>query len=251
MTILDKFRLDGRIAIVTDGSATLGAALARGLAEAGADVVLAARHADHLTNAASLIRETGRRAVTIEVDIRDPSQCSALVEAAVNEFGKVDVLVNNAELVDSGPANGLTVEEFRSVIDSNLHSSYSAAQACGRVMRAGSSIVNITGVAALTTLGVPRTAYSASAAALTGLTRDLAQQWGSRKGIRVNTIAQGFIDAGAGNVDSPFESPSARIILGRNGTPEEIASTLVWLASDAGSYVTGQTIVVDGGVSVT
>lgn len=163
----------------------------------------------------------------------------------------MDVLVNNAELVDSGPAIGLTVEDFRSVIDSNLHSSYWAVQACGRVMRAGRPIVNITGVAALTTLGVPRAAYSASAAALTGLTRDLDQQWGSRKGIRVNTIAQGFIDAGVGNVDSPPESHSARIVLGQNGTPEEIASTLVWLASDARSYVTGQTIVVDGGVSLT
>ena len=251
MTILDKFRLDGKIAIVTDGASVLGVALGRGLAEAGADVVLVARHADKLKNAASMIRDTGRRAVTVEADVSDPSQCSALVEAAVNEFGKVDVLVNNAELVDSGPADGLTVEDFRSIIDSNLHSSYWAAQACGRVMRAGSSIVNITGVAALTTLGVPRAAYSASAAALTGLTRDLAQQWGSRKGIRVNTIAQGFIDAGAGNVGGPIEGPSARIVLGRRATPDEIASTLVWLASEAGSYVTGQTIVVDGGVSLT
>jgi NAD(P)-dependent dehydrogenase (short-subunit alcohol dehydrogenase family) len=251
MTILDKFRLDGRIAIVTDGSAPLGAALARGLAEAGADVVLAARHAGHLNNAASIIRDTGRRAVTVEADVNDPSQCSALVEAAINEFGKVDVLVNNAELVDPGQAIDLTVEDFRSVIDSNLHSSYWAAKACGLVMRPGSSIVNISGVAALTTLSLPRAAYSASAAALTGLTRDLAQQWGSRKGIRVNTIAQGFIDASVGHIDSPVESHSARIVLGRNGTPEEIASTLVWLASEAGSYVTGQTIVVDGGVSLT
>ncbi|GAF47137.1 hypothetical protein RW1_038_00580 [Rhodococcus wratislaviensis NBRC 100605] len=104
----------------------------------------------------------------------------------------VDVLVNNAELVTVGPAIGESVHGFRSVIDVNLHGSYWAAQACGRVMQPGSSIVNISSILGITNTGMPQAAYSASKAAIAGVTRDLAQQWGSRKGIRVNAIAPGF-----------------------------------------------------------
>ena len=103
----------------------------------------------------------------------------------------------------------------------------------------------------MTTISLPQAAYSASNAAIMGLARDLAQQWGVRKGIRVNTIARGFIE-GVNNVGGcPGEDHLERILLGRTGVPEEIASTLVWLASDAGGYVTGQTVVVDGGVTIT
>ncbi|AYJ48829.1 SDR family NAD(P)-dependent oxidoreductase [Rhodococcus sp. P1Y] len=251
MTILDKFRLDGRIAIVTDGASVLGGALARGLAEAGADLVLPARHTDEVERTSDLLAGMGRRVMVVEADVTNPADCTTVVEAAEREFGKVDVLVNNAEIAAAGKAIDTTVLDFRSVIDNNLHGSYWAAQACARVMLPGSSIINISSISGLTTTGIPQAAYSASKAAIMGLTRDLAQQWGIRKGIRVNSIAQGFID-GANNAGGcPAEGHLERTLLGRTGGPEEIAGTLVWLASEAGGYVTGQTVVVDGGVTIT
>jgi NAD(P)-dependent dehydrogenase (short-subunit alcohol dehydrogenase family) len=120
-------------------------------------------------------------------------------------------------------------------------------------MQPGSSIVNISSVLGLTTAGLPQAAYSASKAAVIGLTRDLAQQWGSRKGIRVNAIAPGFFESEMTDAYKPgyIESLKPRVLLGRMGDPIELAATLVWLVSDAGGFVTGQTIVVDGGVTIT
>ena len=167
MTILDRFRLDDRVAIVTDASSVLGAALAKGLAEAGADVVLAAPRTDGLQEAADIVRRSGRRVLTVPTDITDPSRCTALVEATLDKFTRVDILVNNAELVSVGPAIGESVHDFRSVIDVNLHGSSWAAQACGRVMQPGSSIVNISSILGITNTGLPRAAYSASKASST------------------------------------------------------------------------------------
>lgn len=253
MTILDKFRLDGRTAILTDGATVLGTAFARALAEAGADVVLAASDVGALKEAAHIITDAGRRVITLETSLTTPSECTDLVERTVEEFGKVDILVSNAELVAAGDALGTTVNDFQSVIDNNLHRSYWAAQACGRVMLPGSAIVTMSSISGITTTSVPQAAYSASKAALMGLTRDLAQQWGIRKGIRVNTIAGGYFEGAVDVVGcrAPTQHHLKRIVLGRFGDPEEIASTLVWLVSDAGGYVTGQTVVVDGGVTIT
>jgi NAD(P)-dependent dehydrogenase (short-subunit alcohol dehydrogenase family) len=176
-----------------------------------------------------------------------------MVEAAMTEFGQVDVLINNAGVGTAVPATRETPEQFRSVIDINLNGSYWAAQACGRVMKPGSSIVNISSVLGITTAGLPQAAYSASKAAISGLTRDLAQQWGSRKGIRVNAIAPGFFESEmtAQYPDGYLQQMAARQVLPRSGDPEELAATAVWLASPAGGYVTGQTIVVDGGLTIT
>jgi NAD(P)-dependent dehydrogenase (short-subunit alcohol dehydrogenase family) len=253
VSVLDRFRLDDRVVIVTGASSGLGVAFATGCAEAGADVVLAARREDRLQTTAELVRVAGRRALTVRTDIVDPDECSALVAAAMDEFGRVDVLVNNAGVGTAYPATRETPDQFREVIDINLNGSYWAAQACGRVMQPGSSIVNISSVLGLTTAGLPQAAYSASKAAIVGLTRDLAQQWGGRKGIRVNAIAPGFFESEMTEQYQPgyLDSLRARMILGRSGDPVELAATLVWLASDAGGYVTGQTIVVDGGVTIT
>ncbi|OZD10336.1 short-chain dehydrogenase [Rhodococcus sp. 06-235-1A] len=253
MSILDKFRLDGRVVIVTGASSGLGVAFAKAAAEAGADVVLAARRVDKLAQTAQLIDSVGGRSITVATDVVDPDQCTAMVDAAVAEFGKVDVLINNAGVGTAYPATRETPEQFRSVIDINLNGSYWAAQACGRVMAPGSSIVNISSVLGLTTAGLPQAAYSASKAAIVGLTRDLAQQWGARKGIRVNAIAPGFFQSEMTDSYQPgyLDSMAPRMILGRKGDPEELAATAVWLASDAGGYVTGQTIAVDGGVTIT
>ena len=192
MTTPEMFRLDDKVAIVTGASSGLGVAFAQGLAEAGADLVLGARRADRLEETAQLVRDAGRRVLTVQTDVADPDQCQALVDAAMAEFGHVDVLVNNAGAGTAVPATRETPEQFRSVIDVNLNGCYWMAQACGRVMQPGSSIVNISSVLGITTGGLPQAAYCASKAGLNGLTRDLAQQWTERKGIRVNSIAPGF-----------------------------------------------------------
>jgi NAD(P)-dependent dehydrogenase (short-subunit alcohol dehydrogenase family) len=250
--VLDKFRIDGRVAVVTGASSGLGVYFARALAEAGADVVLAARRVDKLADAAELVAATGRAALPVATDVADPAAATAMVEAAVERFGRVDVLINNAGIGTAHPATRETPEQFREVIDINLNGAYWAAQACGRVMGPGSSIVNISSILGLTTAGLPQAAYAASKAGLIGLTRDLAQQWGSRKGIRVNAIAPGFFQSEMTDQYRPgyLDSISHRMVLGRMGDPEELAATAVWLASDAGGYVTGQTIAVDGGFTI-
>ena len=253
MPILDKFRLDDKVVIVTGASSGLGVSFAQACAEAGADVVLAARRVDKLYATARLVEAAGRRALTVATDVADPAQCQSMVDATMSEFGRVDVLVNNAGVGTAVPSTRETPEEFRSVVEINLNGSYWAAQAGARVMQPGSSIVNIASILGITTAGLPQAAYSASKAAVIGLTRDLAQQWGSRKGIRVNAIAPGFFESEMTDAYQPgyIESLKPRVLLGRMGDPVELAATLVWLASDAGGFVTGQTIVVDGGVTIT
>lgn len=253
MAILDRFRLDDKVVIVTGASAGLGVSIAESFAEAGADVVLAARRLEKLNETADLVRSAGRRAVAVATDITDPQQCEAMVAAAMKEFGRVDVLVNNAGVATLVPATRETPEHFRSVVEINLNGSYWAAQACARVMQPGSSIINISSVVGLTSAGLPQAAYSASKAGVLGLTRDLAQQWGSRKGIRVNAVAPGFFHSEMTEQLPPgyIENVKARAVLQRTGDPAELSATLIWLASDAAGYVTGQTIVVDGGVTVT
>jgi NAD(P)-dependent dehydrogenase (short-subunit alcohol dehydrogenase family) len=253
MTVTDMFRLDDRVAIVTGASSGLGVAFAHGLAEAGADVALGARRVDRLEDTATLVRDAGRRALAVATDVADPASCTALVEAAMAEFGRVDVLVNNAGIGTAVPATRESPEQFRSVIDVNLNGCYWMAQACGRVMQPGSSIINISSVLGLTTAGLPQAAYAASKAGLIGLTRDLAQQWTGRKGIRVNAIAPGFFASEMTEQypDGYLESQEGRIPVGRKGDPAELAATVVFLASDAAGYVTGQTVPVDGGMTIT
>ena len=251
--VTDLFRLDGKVAIVTGASSGLGVAFAQGLAEAGADVALGARRADRLEETAALVRDAGRRVVTVATDVADPDACQALVDAAMAELGRVDVLVNNAGIGTAVPATRETPEQFRQVIDVNLNGCYWMAQACGRVMQPGSSIINISSVLGLTTAGLPQAAYAASKAGLIGLTRDLAQQWTGRKGIRVNAIAPGFFASEMTDQypDGYLESQEPRIPVGRKGDPAELAATVVFLASDAAGYVTGQTLPVDGGMTIT
>jgi NAD(P)-dependent dehydrogenase (short-subunit alcohol dehydrogenase family) len=253
MTVLDLFGLDGRVAIVTGASSGLGVAFARALAEAGADVVLGARRVDRLEETRALVEAAGRRALAVATDVARPEDCQALVEAAVAELGRVDVLVNNAGIGTAVPATRETPDQFRQVVDVNLNGCYWMAQACGRVMQPGSSIVNISSVLGLTTAGLPQAAYSASKAALIGLTRDLAQQWTRRKGIRVNALAPGFFASEMTDQypEGYLDQMQHRIPVGRKGDPMELAAALVFLASPAGGYVTGQTFAVDGGLTIT
>lgn len=253
MSVLDLFKLDGKVVIVTGASSGLGVAFAQAFAEAGADVVLGARRVEKLSDTAELVCAAGRRALPVGTDVADPASCQALVDAAVAEFGKVDVLINNAGVGTAVPATKETADEFRRVIEVNLHGSYWMAQACGRVMQAGSSVINIASVLGITTAGLPQAAYASSKAGVIGLTRDLAQQWGSRKGIRVNALAPGFFRSEMTDSYKPgyLEAQMPRVILGRTGEPVELAATAVWLASAGGAFVTGQTVAVDGGVTIT
>jgi NAD(P)-dependent dehydrogenase (short-subunit alcohol dehydrogenase family) len=253
MGILDRFRLDDRVAVITGASSGLGAVFATALAEAGADVVLGARRTEKLEDTRKAVEALGRRVVAVGTDVAKPEDCRALVDAGMSEFGRVDILVNNAGIGTAYPATKETPEQFREVIDVNLNGCYWMAQAAGAVMQPGSSIVNVSSILAFTTAGLPQAAYSASKAGLIGLTRDLAQQWTPRKGIRVNALAPGFFTSEMTDsyAEGYLEKMMPRVLAGRIGDPQELAAALVFLVSDAGSYVTGTTITVDGGVTQT
>jgi NAD(P)-dependent dehydrogenase (short-subunit alcohol dehydrogenase family) len=255
MTILDRFSLAGKVAIVTGASSGLGVAFARAMAEAGADVAIGARRVDRLEETRKLIEATGRRCVVVRTDVTVVEDCQALVDATMAELGRVDILVNNAG--DGGeyhPATEDPPEQFRRVVDLNLMGSYWMAQACGRVMGPGSSVINLSSVMALTTAKMPAAGYSSAKAAVLGLTRDLAAQWGTEKGIRVNALLPGtFPSEQTAHYSESYRAKviKARIPIGRLGEPEDIAATAVFLASDASAYITGVTLPVDGGVLLT
>src|SRR4051812_27664374 len=253
MSLLEQFRLDGKVAIVTGASSGLGVAFAEGLAEAGADVVICARRVERLEDTRKLVEAQGRRCLAVRADVAVPEDCTAVVEQATAELGRVDVLVNNAGIGTARPATRETPEQFRQVIDINLNGSYWMAQACGRVMPPGSSIVNVGSVLGSTTAGLPQAAYASSKAAIIGLTRDLAQQWTGRKGIRVNALAPGFFASEMtdqypeGYIDEQLH----RAPIGRPGDPDELVTAAIFLASDAASYITGTLLPVDGGLLTT
>jgi NAD(P)-dependent dehydrogenase (short-subunit alcohol dehydrogenase family) len=245
-----RFRLDGKVAVVTGASSGLGVAIAHGLAAAGARRAIGARRADLLDQTRESVLRLGQ-CVSLVTDVCRPEDCERLVGMAVEEFGRVDILVNNAGVSgDYHPALEDPPEHFRHVIDVNLCGTYWMAQAAGRLMGPGSSIVNISSVLAVTTAKMPAAGYSSSKAGVLGLTRDLAAQWGGR-GIRVNAILPGvFPSEATAHYSANYQRKiiDAKILLGRLGDGEEIASTVVFLASEAAGYITGVGIPVDGGV---
>src|SRR3954468_10781655 len=252
--VLDKFKLDGKVAIVTGASSGLGVAFAEGLADAGADIAICARRAERLEETRAKVEATGRRCVAVPADVAKPEDCQRVVEETVAQLGRVDVLINNAGIGTAVPATREEPDDFRRVIDINLNGSYWMAQACGRAMRdGGGSIVNIGSVLGSTSAMLPQAAYAASKAAIIGLTRDLAQQWTGRKKIRVNALAPGFFASEMTDQypDGYLDQMMFRVPAGRPGEASELVAAAIFLASDASSYVTGTLLPVDGGLLTT
>ena len=249
MNILDTFRLDDKVAVVTGASSGLGVAFAQALAQAGADLVLGARRVERLPETGALVEAEGKNYAALKTDVTKPEDCSALIALAIERFGRVDILVNNAGIGTAVPATSETPDQFRKVIDVNLMGAYWMAQAFAREAKNGGAIVNISSILGMRPGGLPQAAYASSKAGVIGLTRDLAAQWTARKGIRVNALAPGFFPS-----EMTDQVPQESIEMVRQltaaqriGRPAELASTLIWLVSDASSYVSGVTVPVDGG----
>jgi NAD(P)-dependent dehydrogenase (short-subunit alcohol dehydrogenase family) len=254
MSVFDRFSLEGKVAVVTGASSGLGVTFALALAEAGADIALGARRAALLEDTKGKIIALGRRCIAVPTDVANPSDCEALIAAAVKELGSVDILVNNAGVGKVVPSHKEDPADFDRVLSINLSGSYQMAQAFGRACIAaghGGSIINISSVLGLVATDAPQAGYVASKAGLMALTRDLALQWTLRRGIRVNSLVPGLIstDMTAAIEANPaaLEGATRSIPMRRLGSSDELVGALLLLASDAGSYITGSALIVDGG----
>jgi NAD(P)-dependent dehydrogenase (short-subunit alcohol dehydrogenase family) len=249
MTVLDSFRLDGKVALVTGGNRGLGEAFARALAEAGARVAIAAR--DH---ARSESVAAGLGLLAVRADITAPDDVRAMLAEVTDRLGPVDVLVNNAGACFHRPALEVTEEEWRQVWDVNVDGLWHCSRVVGAQMveRGTGAIVNIGSISAMI-VNRPQMqpAYNASKAAVHQLTKSLAAEWAPH-GIRVNAVAPGYVKTEMAPVDRPEfqrywieDAPQQRFAL-----PEEIAPSVVFLASDAASFITGSVLVADGGYTL-
>lgn len=254
MGVLDSFSLDGRRVLVTGGNRGLGRAFALALAEAGADVAIAARDEALNAKAVGELEARGRRALAVRADITVRADVTRMVAEVTEAFGGIDVLVNNAGIAIHRPALEVPVEEWQQVLDLNLTALWntSTAVARGMIDAGGGVIVNVGSMSAqIVNRPQMQASYNASKAAVHHLTRSLAAEW-AQHNIRVNAIAPGYVKTEMAPVDRPefrqnwiLDAPQQRY-----ATPEEIAPSVVYLASPASSFMTGSVLLIDGGYSV-
>lgn len=252
MGMLDVFRLDGRVALITGGSKGLGKAMAEALAGAGADVAITSRRLEDATAAAEEISSsTGRRVIPIQADVTSSADVQQMVEQVVSELGRIDILVNNAGINIRGPIVELSEDDWRQVIDTNLTGPWLCARAVGPYMIAQrwGRVINVSSM--LGFVGLPeRTPYASSKGGLIQMTRTLALEW-APYGITVNALCPGPIMTAINEIfkTNPelYESFRARIPLGRWGEPEDLQGAVIFMASEASRFMTGSLVVIDGG----
>ena len=253
--VADLFNLSGRVAIVTGGSRGLGEEMAEGLAEAGASLMLCARREQWLTPTLETFRGRGITVEGMVCDVSMPAQVQAVVDKTVTTYGKVDILINNAGISWGAEPEEMPFEKWQKVIDTNLTGAFLFSQAAGREMlkRKYGRIINIASIAGIhaSVNGSHYAGYAASKAGLMGLTRELAASWG-RSNIRVNAIAPGFFHSRLADPAIVHAEPHIKATspIPRVGDAGELKGVAVFLASDASNYITGQTIVVDGGRTI-
>lgn len=249
---MTRFDLSGKVSLVTGAGRGIGHGIALGLAEAGSDLVLCSRSEEELAEVAREAASLGVRTLVAPCDVTDPQQVQQAVDAAVAEFGHIDVLINNAGMTIKKPAEEVPLDEWQRVIDVNLTGVFLVAQAVGRQMlRQGSgSIINISSIAARTAI-TGSLAYCASKGGVDMVTRVLAVEWAER-GVRVNGLAPAYTETplvkAITDAKADFaDRVKARTPMNRMANPEEMVGTAIFLASGASSYITGETIMVDGG----
>ncbi len=253
--ITDLFDLKGKTAIVTGGSSGICKEMAEGLAEAGANIMLCARRAEWLDETVKAFAANNFNVAGKLCDVSKPGEVQAVVAETVAKFGTVDILINNAGVSWGAMPEDMPLERWQQVLGVNLTGCFLFAQAAGREMlkKNSGSIINIASIAGLRSSanGPFYAGYAASKAGLIGLTRELAASWG-RKGIRVNEIAPGFFHSRLADsvIDIYERSIKENNFIPRVGNEGELKGVAVFLASDASSYITGQTISVDGGMTV-